>query len=214
MESAESIVSDASHSDCAKESRPALFLDRDGVLIEDTGYIRDPETLVYNDALLSGLAGFEWFRAQEVLLVIISNQAGVAKGILTCSEVEAVNARLLRYMRRFGLLAAGVWYCPYHEEGLVPEYTRASELRKPKPGMLLLAAKAMNVDLARSLMVGDRESDRIQLPCLETFLLGGEYGSLAELLQIIARKFIMFEDVASKRGDNVPQTGEPQQPTE
>jgi len=70
---------------------------------------------------------------------------------------------------------AGVWYCPYHESGSVPEWTRPSLQRKPEPGMILLAADALGLDVGRSLMVGDKESDRINLPYLATHILAGRY---------------------------------------
>jgi histidinol-phosphate phosphatase family protein len=172
------------------EGRPALFLDRDGVLVEDSGYIRDLDTLVYKEDVLRGLAGFACIQKQDVLLIIVSNQAGIAKGLMTRAEAEAVNGQIVRRMREYGLEVAGVWYCPYHEQGIVPGYTRVSLQRKPQPGMILLAAEALNVDISRSLMVGDKESDRIALPYLETYLLEGRYlhdggkgGSVAGLLK-------------------------------
>ncbi|MDR2733122.1 MAG: HAD-IIIA family hydrolase [Spirochaetota bacterium] len=174
---------------------PALFLDRDGVLLEDTGYINDPETLVYNDALLEALADCDYLR-KGAAIVIVSNQAGIAKGLVTREEAEAVNARVCAHMQEIGLAVDGVWYCPYHEDGEIPELSRGSLRRKPSPGMLLLAAEALHLDLARSLMAGDSESDRIALPYLETFLFSDEFpyaheqkGGIADLLQTIARKF-------------------------
>jgi len=183
-----------------KKLRPALFLDRDGVLVQDSGYMRDPDALVYKEDVLRGLADFACFQEQKVLLAVISNQAGIAKGIITRAEAEAVNERIVRRMREHGLPVAGVWYCPYHEEGIVPEYTRASFLRKPQPGMILLAAEALGIDIARSLMVGDKESDCIALPYLETYLLESHYllhdecrgGSVVGLMQRIVEKFAPY----------------------
>jgi histidinol-phosphate phosphatase family protein len=181
---------------CTHTARPALFLDRDGVLVEDTGYIRDPGTLLYKEDVLQGLAGFSCFQKREVLLIIVSNQAGIAKGLVTRAEAEAVNARIVERMREYGLEVAGVWYCPYHEEGIIPGYTRASLRRKPQPGMILDAAEALGVDIARSLMAGDKESDRIALPYLETYVLeerslrdGSADGGTAGLLRRIGEKF-------------------------
>jgi histidinol-phosphate phosphatase family protein len=171
----------------------ALFLDRDGVLVEDTGYIRDPNSLVYKDDVLRGLAGFDFLRTREVPLGIVSNQSGIARGLVTQAEAEAVNLRLLEYMRGYGLDAAGVWYCPYHKDGVIAEFTRESLLRKPQPGMFFLAARALDLDLPRSLMVGDKASDRIALPYLESFLFdggrSGQGGTLGALLRRIEEKF-------------------------
>lgn len=157
----------------AAHKRPALFLDRDGVLIEDSGYVRDPDTLVFREDVLTMLA--ETLRGSETALVIVSNQAGIAKGKLSPADAEAVNARVVERMRKFGLAVAGVWYCPYHESGSLPEWTRPSLQRKPEPGMILLAADKLELDIGRSLMVGDKESDRIRLPYLASHILAGRY---------------------------------------
>jgi D,D-heptose 1,7-bisphosphate phosphatase len=192
-ENARKIPPHGADAPCNEKGAPALFLDRDGVLIEDHGYIRDPSAIVYKEDVLRGLAGFDFLRTKEVPMVIVSNQAGIAKGILTPADVEAVNACLLAYMRGCGLDVAGVWYCPYHAEGVVPEYTRSSDMRKPHPGMFFQAAEALHIDLSRSLMVGDKESDRIVLPYLESFILAGQYvpagGTVDALMRRIAEKF-------------------------
>jgi len=153
--------------------RPALFLDRDGVLIEDSGYVRDPASLVFREDVLKMLA--QTCTNPAIPLVIVSNQAGIAKGKMSPADAEAVNARVVARMRELGLDVAGVWYCPYHESGSVPEWTRPSLQRKPEPGMILLAADALGLDVGRSLMVGDKESDRINLPYLATHILAGRY---------------------------------------
>ncbi len=155
------------------DRRPALFLDRDGVLIEDTGYVCNPDAVVFRDDVLTMLA--ESLAGAGTVLVIVSNQAGIAKGKMSPADAEAVNARVVARMRELGLEVAGVWYCPYHESGSVPEWTRASLQRKPEPGMILLAADALGLDVGRSLMVGDKESDRINLPYLATHILAGRY---------------------------------------
>lgn len=155
------------------DRRPALFLDRDGVLIEDTGYVCNPDAVVFRDDVLTMLA--ESLAGAGTVLVIVSNQAGIAKGKMSPADAGAVNARVVARMRELGLEVAGVWYCPYHEAGSVPEWTRASLQRKPEPGMILLAADALGLDVGRSLMVGDKESDRINLPYLATHILAGRY---------------------------------------
>ena len=157
----------------AVRKRPALFLDRDGILIEDTGYVRDPEAVIFREDVLSALA--ENLAGTETPIIIVSNQAGIAKGKLTPADVEAVNARVVAKMQALGLDVAGVWYCPYHEGGSLPEWTRESLTRKPEPGMILLAADQLDTDLEHSLMVGDKETDRIRLPYLSTHILAGHY---------------------------------------
>ena len=137
---------------------PAVFLDRDGTIIEERRYIGDQdEVQLLPDAarairLLSD-AGF--------LVIIASNQSGVARGIFDEETLAAVHARVEELLAAEGAALDGAYYCPYLDgpEATVSEYRRDSELRKPRPGMLLQAARELDIDLARSWMVGDSGSD-------------------------------------------------------
>lgn len=126
---------------------PAVFLDRDGTLIEDTGYVADPrEVRVYPrtaEALVS-------LKQRGFATVIVTNQSGLARGYFTEADYHAVHARLIELLGP-GLIDA-TYFCADHPE-------RASERRKPGPGMLLEAARDLGLDLTRSWMVGDREGD-------------------------------------------------------
>jgi D-glycero-D-manno-heptose 1,7-bisphosphate phosphatase len=136
----------------------AVFLDRDGVLTEDVpGYVLRPEQV----RLLPGAAeGVRLLHDAGRRVVVVTNQSPVARGLLTEAELQALHERL-----RELLAAAGgggldaIYYCPYHPEGTVPAYTRDSELRKPAPGMLLQAARDLDLDLAQCYLVGDQETD-------------------------------------------------------
>ena len=129
--------------------RPALFLDRDGTLIEDVGYPRDPRR-VY---LIPGAAEALVRLGQLGLAtVIISNQSGVSRGILTQAEAEAVHAEVARQFAALGVSFAGAYYCYHAPEDGCP-------CRKPAPGLLLRAAADLGLDLARSFMVGDKAID-------------------------------------------------------
>jgi histidinol phosphatase-like enzyme len=74
-----------------------------------------------------------------------------------------------------GIHLAGFYYCPYHKNGSVETYKRESDCRKPKPGMFLAAARDLNIDLSQSVMIGDKQSDRIELPQLRTFVIKSKY---------------------------------------
>lgn len=152
--------------------KPALFLDRDGILIEDTGYVKDPEKLVYYDQFFK-LAR----RAYEkgFMVVVISNQAGVAKGYMTVSDVEKVNNRIKDKFLSYGVNLSGIYWCPYHKEGIVSEFKRTSLLRKPEPGMVLKAIDELGIDPFTSIMIGDKDTDRIRLPYLRTYIVKGRY---------------------------------------
>jgi D-glycero-D-manno-heptose 1,7-bisphosphate phosphatase len=136
--------------------RPAVFLDRDGTLIEEAGYLDRLERLVFFpfsvDAVrLLNQGGFA--------VVIVTNQAGVARGIFPESFVAEAHAHLRRRLDAGGAHVDGFYYCPHHPDGTVEPYRRACECRKPGDAMLRQAAAELNLDLARSTVVGDRWHD-------------------------------------------------------
>jgi D-glycero-D-manno-heptose 1,7-bisphosphate phosphatase len=138
--------------------KPAVFLDRDNTLIHDPGYLRDPAQV----RLLDGAAeAVRDLRAAGYAIVVVTNQSGVARGYLTEDDVAAIHQRLEELLLAHGAGLDRVYYCPYLEgaEAVCPAYRRDSDLRKPRPGMLLLAARELGLDLSRSWMVGDSERD-------------------------------------------------------
>ena len=129
--------------------RPAVFLDRDGTLIEDVGYPRDPETVRLVDGAPEALAAL---RRAGFALVVVSNQSGIGRGFVTREEAKAVHERFLRELRARGVELDDVRYCPHTPED-------ACTCRKPATGLLLDAARELGLDLARSFMVGDKPDD-------------------------------------------------------
>lgn len=137
-------------------SRRAVFLDRDGTLVRDRGYLADPRGL----ELLPGcLEALRLLRQTELALVLVSNQSGVARGLFDEAAVAAVNARLARLIGEAGLSLDGVYYCPHHPEGRVAAYRRRCDCRKPAPGMLDRAARDLDLTLPGSWIVGDKDDD-------------------------------------------------------
>ena len=137
---------------------PAVFLDRDDTIIEDRGYISDPDQV----SLMPGAAeGIRRFSLAGYLVVVVSNQSGIARGLLDESALAAVHERVEALLDAAGARLDGAYYCPYLEgpEATVDAYRRASDLRKPAPGMLLQAAREMNIDLSRSWMIGNSLCD-------------------------------------------------------
>jgi D-glycero-D-manno-heptose 1,7-bisphosphate phosphatase len=129
------------------EARPAIFLDRDGTLMKEVHYCRVPgEVEVYEGAAEALRA----LRALGFRIVVVTNQSGIGRGIISPAEYEAVNAEFLRQLGPE--LVDAVYFCPDPPEA-------ESERRKPAPGMLLEAARDLNLDLAASWMVGDKASD-------------------------------------------------------
>lgn len=134
----------------------AVFLDRDGTIIDDPGYLSDPNAVI----LLSGAARAIGSLARAgYKIVVVTNQSGVARGLLSEETLGAIHAEMCRMVSAEGGCIDAVYYCPYHEQGTVARYAAASQLRKPKPGMLLKAADEMNIDLESSWMVGDSDDD-------------------------------------------------------
>lgn len=139
-------------------ARPAVFVDRDRTLIEDPGYIADPAQV----QLLPGAAeAVALLRAAGYPVVVVTNQSGIARGLITEEQLAAVHQRLQALLQQQGTGVDAIYYCPYLDgpEAVVESYRRASSLRKPQPGMLLAAARELNLDLESSWMVGDSVSD-------------------------------------------------------
>jgi D-glycero-D-manno-heptose 1,7-bisphosphate phosphatase len=136
--------------------RPALFLDRDGVLNHDTGYIGSIDRL----EMMPG-AGRAVARANRAgyLVFVVTNQAGIARGLYTMADFQAVMAEIARRLAEDGGRLDDVRCAPTHPDGVIPEFTRESDWRKPAPGMLLDLMARWPVDRALSLMIGDRDTD-------------------------------------------------------
>jgi D-glycero-D-manno-heptose 1,7-bisphosphate phosphatase len=137
-------------------SRPAVFLDRDGTIIEDAGYLSDPAAMVL---LPRSAAAIRRLKAAGFLVMVVTNQAGVARGLFAEGAVQEVHAALQAALAPEGAAIDAFYYCPHHPEGSVDAYRRRCECRKPAAGMLHAAAREHDVDLQRSWMVGDKPLD-------------------------------------------------------
>jgi D-glycero-D-manno-heptose 1,7-bisphosphate phosphatase len=130
-------------------ARRAVFLDRDGTLIEDVGYPRDPAAVRLVDGAVEALAAL---RRAGFALVVVSNQSGIGRGVVTQEQADAVHRRFLEQLRARGVEPDDVRYCPHAPED-------ACACRKPAAGLLLDSARELRIDLSRSFMVGDSEAD-------------------------------------------------------
>jgi D-glycero-D-manno-heptose 1,7-bisphosphate phosphatase len=130
----------------------AIFLDKDGTLVNDIPYNVDPSLLVLAPGAAAGL---RLMARLGYALFVVSNQAGVAKGIFPESALPAVEQGLHRLLQRQGVALADFFYCPHHPAGTVARYAVDCDCRKPQPGMLLQAARRHGIDLAESWMIGD-----------------------------------------------------------
>ena len=137
-------------------TRRAIFLDRDGTLIHDPGYLSDPDGV----ALLEGVAeGLQALAAAGFALVVVTNQSGIARGKYTVAQYEAVAARLADELAAHGVRLLDAYFCPYHPEGTTPPYDVDHPDRKPSDGMWRRAADEHGIDLASSWSIGDGERD-------------------------------------------------------
>jgi histidinol-phosphate phosphatase family protein len=138
--------------------QPAVFFDRDQTLIEDPGYISDPDQVRLHDDAAEAIIRL---RRAGYRVVVVTNQSGVARGLLTEEQLSAVHRRVENLLAEKGAQLDAIYWCPYLDgpEATVEAYRRASNLRKPGPGMLLRAADDLEIDLRSSWMIGDGARD-------------------------------------------------------
>jgi len=134
----------------------AVFLDRDDTLIEDPGYISHPSQV----KLLPGVSeALIELRKIGYLLVVTTNQSAIARGMVTEDGLAQIHHHLEKLLGNEGAHLDRIYYCPFHPNGVVPEYRKESDLRKPSPGMMVKAAAEMEIDLERSWTVGNSYRD-------------------------------------------------------
>ncbi len=138
------------------ELRPAAFLDRDGVINIDHGYTYRPEDLEF---VPGAQAAIRRLNEAGYLVVVVTNQSGVARGYYGEDDVARFHAHMQRELRRSGARIDAFYSCPYHAEGSVPRYRVDHPDRKPGPGMIRRALRQLPIDAAHSFMIGDLPSD-------------------------------------------------------
>jgi D-glycero-D-manno-heptose 1,7-bisphosphate phosphatase len=142
-------------------SRPAVFIDRDGTLTEEVGYVNHPGRL---RLLPRSAEAVRRLNDAGVPAVVVTNQAGIARGYFSIEVLEAVNRALLAQLEAAGAKVNGVYVCTHHPSAGAPPYRADCDCRKPKPGLLLRAAADLALDLAASVVVGDKASDVATAP--------------------------------------------------
>jgi D-glycero-D-manno-heptose 1,7-bisphosphate phosphatase len=137
-------------------SRPAVFLDRDGTMIEDSGYLSRVEDI----------APFPWMvdavRALNragLVVVVVTNQSGIARGMVTEEQMFRIHGRIDELLNSGGAEVAAYYHCPHHPEGIVAPFAGVCGCRKPAPGLVDRAAADLDLDVARSYVIGDKWID-------------------------------------------------------
>ncbi|CAN5725659.1 HAD family hydrolase [soil metagenome] len=157
----------------------ALFLDRDGTLITDVGYPRDPDLVQPLPGAIDALRELQ----RTWTLVIISNQSGIARGLITEAEAAAVHARFVEVFADGGVTFAGAYYCPHGPDA-------GCRCRKPAPGLLHDAARDLDLELGTSAMIGDKPSD----------LEAGRAAGVAQVLLFGAQGWAAVSALLAARG--------------
>lgn len=135
-----------------KKNRPAIFIDRDGTLIRERGYLSDPASLKFYSGVVPGLARVS---KKGWPIVILTNQSGVGRGYFSLAVLHRVHRELKKRLASGGARLSGIYFCPHRPDG-------GCRCRKPAPGMAKRAARELRLDLKRSFVIGDQERD-IQL---------------------------------------------------
>lgn len=130
----------------------AVFLDRDGTLVHARHYPSRPDDLVLYSGVVSELATLS---AAGFALIVVTNQSGIARGLFTTEALDRMHDHLRRELEAGGAYLDAIYICPHHPEGSVAGFTIDCNCRKPRPGMLLQAARDLGIDLNRSWLVGD-----------------------------------------------------------
>jgi D-glycero-D-manno-heptose 1,7-bisphosphate phosphatase len=138
------------------EKKPAVFLDRDGTLIADAVYLKDPSQV----KLFSQTAGaLKALRKAGYYLFVVTNQSGVARGYFSEALVKKVHQRLQSLLKAKGAKIDAFFYCPHYPQGKVKSFSKKCDCRKPSPGMVKQALKRYAIDLKKSYVVGDKMDD-------------------------------------------------------
>ena len=139
-----------------KKLSNAVFIDRDGVINEDRGYVHRIEDFIF---LPGASAGLKIFQDMGYKIVIVTNQAGIARGMYSESDFELLTDHMHKILAANNVMVSGVYHCPHHPNGIIEHLKSICDCRKPKPGLLLEAAKNLRLELEGSVLIGDKCSD-------------------------------------------------------
>ena len=172
-----------------KKINKALFLDRDGILMEDLGYVGSIDRVKIKKEFVDIV---KYAKEKCFITIVATNQAGVSYGYYGEEEVQKVHKYIYEEYKKRGALIDDFYYCPYHIKSENKKYNIVSTMRKPEAGMHLLAAKKYNINLSESFMIGDRDTDIIKIPYLKTLLIETPAYKIINREKIVKTKDIYF----------------------
>ncbi len=144
------------HSSPSSSAKPAIFFDRDGVINIDHGYVHDPDHFKFVEGVFEAT---KQLQNMGYLLVLVTNQSGIARGLFTEDQFHTLTEWMDWNFVDKGVEFDGLYYCPHHPDEGIGELKQVCDCRKPKPGMLLSAQRFLNIDMSRSVMIGDKKED-------------------------------------------------------
>lgn len=139
-----------------KQIQPAIFLDRDGVINNDDDYVYKIADFQFIDGVFDAC---QIFKAQGYQIIIITNQAGIARGFYSEQDFQQLTQWMQQQFQEQGIAISGVYYCPHHPVHGKDKYLADCQCRKPEPGMILQAAGEHDIELSKSILIGDKISD-------------------------------------------------------
>ena len=165
------------------KNKKAIFLDRDGVINKDKGYVYKIKEFEFEKNSLQGLKSINY---AEYLVFIICNQAGIAKAYYSEKDFKKLDRWLNKFLNKKGIKITKTYYCPHFPEANVAQYIKKCNCRKPKIGLLLRAQKEFNINLKESYLIGDKTSDILagkRAGC-KTILVKTGYGGRDKLFSV------------------------------
>jgi len=138
------------------KSLPAIFLDRDGTINADHGYVHEIDQFEFIDGVIDAMREL---KEMGFALVVVTNQSGIARGKFSEAQFETLTEWMDWSLADRGVDLDGIYYCPHHPEAAVEEFRQQCDCRKPEPGMLISARDFLHIDMAASYMIGDKLED-------------------------------------------------------
>lgn len=180
----------------------AILCDRDGTLIQDKHFLRTPDQIEWIPGVLEAI---QFLKFQEIKVLVLTNQSGVARGYFGLDAVEAVHQQLRRDVEEVSGAIADFYYCPHHPNGEVMDYSFPCDCRKPSPGMFLQAIREHDLNPSQCWVIGDRLRDLepgLQLG-MKAFLVKTGSGEVAEE-ELSERPYRSEVNVISSMAEIVP----------